>query len=74
MPFCKLCGKEFPDIRSLTSCSCSNNKGGKHVPYEGNPKTQYVCKYCGKRFPSIRAMTSIRCAGRNDLGQHEPML
>lgn len=79
--YCEYCGKKFPDVRLLTSGTCSrhpdgSNKG-RHKLYEGSEKSEYTCKYCGKKFPSIMVMTGGTCVyhpkGMNK-GAHAPAL
>lgn len=79
--YCEYCGHKFPDVRLLTSATCSRHPDGpnkgRHKLYEGTEKSSYTCKYCGKKFPSILVMTSVTCAyhpkGSNK-GNHSPAL
>ena len=79
--YCEYCGKKFPDVRTLTSATCTyhpdgSNKG-RHKLYEGTEKKEYTCKYCGKKFPSIMVMVGGQCVnhpnGMNK-GRHAPAL
>ena len=79
--YCEYCGKKFPDVRALTSGTCTyhpdgSNKG-RHKLYEGTEKSKYTCKYCGKQFPSIQVMAGGQCVnhpnGMNK-GRHAPAL
>ena len=79
--YCEYCGKRFPDIRQLTSATCTRHPDGshkgRHKLYEGSEKREYTCKYCGKKFPSIMVMTGGQCVnhpkGMNK-GAHAPAL
>lgn len=79
--YCEYCGKRFPDIRQLTSATCTRHPDGshkgRHKLYEGREKREYTCKYCGKKFPSIMVMTGGQCVnhpkGMNK-GAHAPAL
>lgn len=61
--YCEYCGHKFPDVRSLTSGTCSKHPDGhnrgRHKLYEGTEKSKYTCKYCGKQFPSIMVMVVV---------------
>ena len=78
--FCKYCGMEFSDIRTLTSNYCQNHPAGKngfrHELYEGSVKQQYTCKYCGQSYRTLRDLTNNVCmrhpGGRGR--KHEPAL
>ena len=63
--YCEYCGHKFPDVRSLTSGTCSKHPDGSnrghHKLYEGTEKSKYTCKYCGKQFPSIMVMVGGQC-------------
>lgn len=79
--YCKNCGKEFNNVRSLTSSYCvahpdGPNKG-KHILYEGSEKSKYTCKFCGKQFNDLRSLTSGYCVHHPDgtnKGKHSPAL
>lgn len=78
---CKYCGKQATSVQSLTSSACirhPNGPGkGRHMPYEGDDKTEFVCKYCGKIFSSIASMSANFCLRHPNgpgKGRHEPML
>jgi DNA-directed RNA polymerase subunit RPC12/RpoP len=79
--YCEYCGKKFPDVRTLTSGTCTyhpdgSNKG-RHKLYEGTEKQEYTCKYCGKKFPSIQVMTGGQCVNHpkgTNKGPHAPAL
>lgn len=79
--YCEYCGHKFPDVRQLTSASCSRHPDGankgKHKLYEGSEKSKYTCKYCGKQFPSIMVMTVGTCVNHpkgSNKGNHSPAL
>ena len=41
--YCKYCGSSSSSISGLTSGSCSKNpEGKKHVPYEGDEKSNTI--------------------------------
>ncbi len=79
--YCEYCGHKFPDVRLLTSATCSRHPDGcnrgRHKLYEGSEKSKYTCKYCGRQFPSIMTMVGGTCAyhpkGSNK-GPHAPAL
>lgn len=79
--YCEYCGKKFPDVRTLTSGTCTyhpdgSNKG-HHKLYEGTEKSKYTCKYCGKQFPSIQVMVGGQCVNHpngTNKGRHAPAL
>ena len=72
--YCKYCGKEAQNVKSLTQNTliCHQNPEGKyHVPYEGEEKSSYECKYCGKTAPSIKSLTQNTLICRqNPQGKH----
>jgi len=79
--FCKYCGRQFNDVRSLTSSLCPRHPSGpgkgRHAPYEGGEKETYICKYCGMKFSSLSTMTANLCIRHpkgSGKGRHEPML
>lgn len=79
--YCEYCGHKFPDVRQLTSGTCSKHPAGsnkgRHKLYEGSEKSEYTCKYCGKRFPSIMLMVGCTCVNHPDgsnKGNHSPAL
>lgn len=79
--YCKYCGKEYSDVRTLTSIPCPRHPDGpsrgKHALYEGEPKDKYTCKYCGKQYSDLRTLTSIPCPRHPDgpsKGKHSPAL
>lgn len=79
--YCEYCGHKFPDVRQLTSGTCSKHPAGsnkgRHKLYEGSEKSEYTCKYCGKRFPSIMVMVGCTCVNHPDgsnKGNHSPAL
>jgi len=49
--YCKYCGMDFPDVRTLTVNTCQHHPAGRgqqhHELYEGSEKSQYACKYSG---------------------------
>jgi C4-type Zn-finger protein len=67
--YCKKCGYESSSISDLTSRTC--RAGGKHEPYEGSKKSEYICKKCGYKTSSISDLTVRSC--RNG-GNHEPAI
>ena len=73
--YCKKCGKEFKDIRTMvhTSGGCFKNGGKEHVLYEGVVGSQYTCKHCGKTYKTLQlmAMHSGRCP-KSPNGRCEP--
>ena len=79
--YCKYCGKEASDVRTLTACVCPRHPDGpnkgRHVLYEGSIKSRYTCKYCGHTASSIMTLTACMCPrhpkGTNK-GKHEPAL
>jgi len=77
--FCKYCGMDFPDVRTLTVNQCQNHPAGKHgfrhELYEGGEKPQYTCKYCGISYRNLRDLTRNNCQ-RHPEGKrcHEPAL
>ena len=79
--YCEYCGHKFPDVRSLTSGTCSKHPDGpnrgRHKLYEGTEKSKYTCKYCGKQFPSIMVMVGGQCVNHpkgTNKGPHAPAL
>ena len=76
--FCKYCGMEYSDVRTLTSNICQNNpagRGQRHELYEGGEKSQYTCKYCGLTYRSLRDLTANICQRHPEgKGRHEPAL
>lgn len=79
--YCEYCGHKFPDVRLLTSATCSRHPDGpnkgRHKLYEGTEKSSYICKYCGKKFPSILVMTGATCTyhpNGSNKGNHAPAL
>ena len=74
--FCKLCGREYDNPRSLLHNYCPSNNyvDKRHVLFEGSRRDKYVCIYCGREYDSIRALVSNNCPrspeGRN--GRHVP--
>lgn len=74
--YCKLCGKEFKNIKDLSSNSCKKHPqgtySGKHILYEGSAKTQYECVYCGKAAKTIAELTSNKCKHNPNKGYHIP--
>ncbi|MBN2769216.1 MAG: hypothetical protein JXR90_00820 [Spirochaetes bacterium] len=79
--YCEFCGKDYPDIRSLTQNDCGRHPAGaykgKHKLYEGSEKSKYFCKYCGKNYSDIASLTQNDCGSHPDgayKGKHAPAL
>ncbi len=74
---CMYCGQEYGSISTLTlnKCTHGQQKGQKHVLYEGSEKEIYFCKHCGVNYNSISTMTLNKCGtGNNKGGYHVPAL
>ena len=76
--FCKYCGMDFPDVRTLTVNPCKCHPAGgnsRHELYEGGEKSQYTCKYCGMSYRSLRDLTTNICQRHpSGKGRHAPAL
>jgi hypothetical protein len=74
--YCKWCGTDFPDVRTLYINSCNLNPNGsrKHELYEGSEKAQYSCKFCGATFRTIRDMSATKACRAKPDKRHEPAL
>ena len=79
--YCKYCGQEFGNVRTLTSAYCMRHPDGpnkgKHTLYEGSEKSKYTCKFCGTQFNNLRSLTSAYCLRHPDganKGRHSPAL
>ena len=71
--YCKYCGENRLDIRSLTSGLCRKNPDGEHhVPYDSDEKDRYFCKYCGTSRLDIPTLTSAHCRNNPHSDYHEP--
>lgn len=74
--YCKLCGCEYENPRTLLNNYCPSNKSGNrhHLLFEGSKRNKYVCLYCGREYDSIRSLVNNYCPqspdGRN--GKHVP--
>lgn len=72
--FCKWCGTQYSDPRTLAINTCRQNpEGGKHAIYEGAEKKEYFCKYCGRKFFDIRTLCINSCK-ESPSGKHSPAL
>ena len=71
--YCKWCGVDYSNVRSLTSQPCQRSPSKRHELYEGSEKSQYTCKHCGINYSSIRSLTSQPCQ-RSPSKRHEPAL
>lgn len=76
--YCKWCGQDFSDPKSLLASGCPRNPNGRrHELYEGSEKAQYICKYCGMTYRTLRDLTCNHCQKHpaGHLGHnHEPAL
>jgi hypothetical protein len=73
--YCKWCGMNFPDIRTLAGNTCHHNPEGRgHVLYEGGEKPQYACKFCGQSFRTIGDMAATKTCGKKSNHRHEPAM
>ena len=68
---CEYCGSRYSNLQSLTSGSCSKSPSGKHVPYEGDEKSQYYCEYCGSKYSNLQSLTSGSCS-KSPTRKHHP--
>ena len=58
---CKLCGREYPDAKTLLRNTCPRNGGGKHVLFEGDVAAKYICENCGMTYASLKDLTRNSC-------------
>ena len=69
--YCKCCGREFDNVRDLTSNSCFNSPTKKHQLFEGVVSNKYFCKDCGREFSNLRDLTSNSCFN-SPTKKHQP--
>lgn len=72
--FCKVCGREYRDLRTLlnSSCTCHTPGPGRCVPFEGDKNGPLYCVHCGRTFPSLRTMATVGTCFSNHNHPHEP--
>lgn len=66
--FCKKCGRQENDIRTLVQMQCVN--GGKCEPYTGHESGPYHCRKCGRQEKDIRTLVFMQCVSG---GKCEPI-
>lgn len=71
--YCKLCGRKYPDEKTLLRNSCPHNNGGKgkHVLFEGEEADKYICENCGLTYTSLKDLTRNTCP-HGDGAAHVP--
>lgn len=69
--YCKCCGRDFNNVRDLTSNSCFNSPTKKHQLFEGDASDKCYCKCCGREFNNLRDLTSNSCFN-SSTGKHQP--
>lgn len=64
---CRLCGREYPDAKTLLRNRCPHNDGGKgkHVLFEGEKAEKYICENCGMTYTSLKDLTRNTCPHGN---------
>jgi DNA-directed RNA polymerase subunit RPC12/RpoP len=63
--FCKYCGQEARDARSLLTSPCPKHPSGfakgKHALFEGESRSEYACVNCGQTARSLKALVTAAC-------------
>ena len=73
--YCKYCGREYADARSLLANSCSRHPEGKgkHELFTGPESETYVCRNCGSNYHDLASLTRNSCVHHGEgSGLHKP--
>ncbi len=68
--YCKYCGREYRDARTLLSLSCPSNPNGRnHELFEGDKNGPFLCVHCGREYRTLRDLVTNSCP-RNSNGRY----
>jgi hypothetical protein len=72
-PICKWCGSDnFATLQQMVLSSCRRSPTGKHQPYDGGEKREYICIHCGTALVNLKQLIVSPCR-KSPHGYHEPM-
>ena len=70
--YCKYCGREEKDVRTLVNGNCVKSPSKKHVTYEGSNTNPFICKYCGREEKDLKVLVNGYCS-KSPSQKHEPL-